>query len=57
MQESYSQTITYLGEVDAEGSHVKAVEKGSEVLIETRHALVQNLQMHEIGLEISHAIG
>lgn len=41
---------TDFGEIDAERAHVHAVQKGAKALVEAAQALVQQLQVHEVGL-------
>ena len=43
-------------EVDAESAHVHAVEEGAEVLVEAAEAFVQELQVHEVGFQVGHAV-
>ena len=41
--------LTYLGEVHAERAHVQSVEEAAEAFVEAVEALVQVLQVHEVG--------
>lgn len=41
--------LTYLGEVHAERAHVQSVEEAAEAFVEAVEALVQELQVHEVG--------
>ena len=50
-------TGTHLGEVHAEGVHVEAVEEAGEALTEAGQALVHDLKMHQVGLEVGHGVG
>lgn len=43
-------------EVYAKGTHVHAVEEGAEALVEAVQALVQQLQVHEVGFQVGHAV-
>lgn len=45
-----------LGEVDAKGIDVEAVQKRRKALCEAGKRLVHELKMHKIGLQIRHAI-
>ena len=47
----------YLGKVDAERVHIQAVEKTGKAFAEPGEALVHELVMHHVGLEIRHGIG
>ena len=47
---------TDLRKVYAEGAHVQTVEEAAETLVETAETLVQELEVHEVGFEISHAV-
>jgi hypothetical protein len=42
--------------VDAEGTHVHAVEKGAKAVVEAVQTLVQELQVHHVGFQIGHSI-
>ena len=46
----------YLREVHAEGVHVQPIQKASEALTEARKALVHQLEVHHVRLEVSHGI-
>lgn len=46
----------YLGKIDAKGAHVQAVQEGRKVLVEATQTLVQQLQVHHVGLKIGHAV-
>lgn len=45
-----------LWEVDAERVDLEAVEEAGKALIEARQALVHDLHVHEVGLEVRHAV-
>lgn len=45
-----------LREIDAERVHVQAIQKSGKVLRESREGFVHQLQVHEVGLQICHAI-
>lgn len=44
------------GEVDAESTHVHAVEESAEAFVEAVQTLVQQLQVHHVGFQIGHAV-
>jgi hypothetical protein len=44
------------GEIYAKGIHVHSVEKGGEALREPRQTLVHELQVHEVGFQVGHAV-
>lgn len=44
------------GKVDTEGTHVHAVEESAEAFVEAVQTLVQQLQVHHVGLQIGHTI-
>lgn len=46
----------YLWKVDAEGRHVHAIQEGTEILVEARDGLVQQLEVHHVGFQISHGV-
>jgi hypothetical protein len=46
----------YLWKVDTEGVHVHAVEKASKALGEARQALMHQLQLDKIRLEVGHGV-
>lgn len=45
-----------LGEIDTKRTHVETVEEAGKVLVEARDGLVQDLQVHHVGLEVGHAV-
>lgn len=45
-----------LGEIDAKRTHVHAVQEGAKVLGEAREALVEELQVHEVGFQVGHGV-
>jgi hypothetical protein len=45
-----------LWEIDTEGPDVESVQKGGKALAEPRQALVHELQVHEVGFEVGHAV-
>lgn len=51
-----SRLAANLRKVYTEGAHVHAVEEAAETLVETAKAFVQELEVHEVGLEIGHAV-
>lgn len=46
----------YLREIDAERAHVEPVQEAAEALVEAAEAFVQELQVHEVGFEVGHAV-
>src|SRR3954465_3513798 len=49
-------TDMYLGKVNTECIHVQPVEEAREALAEAGQALVHQLEVHHVGLEIGHGI-
>jgi hypothetical protein len=43
-------------EVDTEGVHVQPVEEAGEALAEPRQALMHELEVHHVGLQVSHGV-
>lgn len=48
--------MTNLRKVDAKRVHVQAVEKTGEALAKPRQALVHQLEVHDVGLQIGHRV-
>ena len=48
--------LAYLWKVDTESIHVHAVEKGGKALREARQALVHQLQLHKVLLQVGHCV-
>lgn len=48
--------VPYLGIVNAERVHVEAVHEAGEALAEPGQALMHQLEMHHIGLEVGHGV-
>lgn len=49
--------FAYLGEINAEGIHVEAVHEAGKALAEAGQALVHELEVHHVGLEVGDGIG
>jgi hypothetical protein len=47
---------TYLREIHAESAHVQSVEEAAKALVEAIEALVQELQVHEVGFKVGHTV-
>ena len=47
---------SYLRKINTKSTHIHAVEKGAEVLVETTQAFIQELQVHHIGFQVSHTV-
>lgn len=45
-----------LWEVDAESTHVHAVEEGAKAFVEAVQTLVQQLQVHHVGFQVGHSV-
>lgn len=56
-QLSATRLRSYLWEIHTERIHIQPVEETGKTLTEARQALVHQLQVHEVGLEICHRIG
>lgn len=48
--------VTHLRKVDAESVHVHAIQEPSEALAEPRKALVHQLQLHKVLLQVGHGV-
>jgi hypothetical protein len=46
----------YLGEIHAESAHIQSIEEAAKALVEAIETLVQELQVHEVGFQIGHAV-
>jgi hypothetical protein len=47
---------TYLREIHAESAHIQPIEEAAKALVEAIETLVQELQVHEVGFQIGHAV-
>lgn len=47
---------SHLGEIDTERIHVETVHEAGEALAETGQALMHELEMHHVGLEVGHGV-
>lgn len=45
-----------LREIDTKSAHVHAVEEGAEVLGEAAERFVEELEVHEVGFQVGHAV-
>lgn len=48
---------SYLGEIHAERVHIQAIQEARKALTEPCQALVHQLQVHEVSLQVRHGIG
>jgi hypothetical protein len=47
---------THLREIHAESAHIQPIEEAAKALVEAIETLVQELQVHEVGFQIGHAV-
>jgi hypothetical protein len=48
--------VSHLGKIHTEGVHVQPVQEARKALAEPRQALVHQLQLHEVGLQVRHGV-
>lgn len=47
----------YLGKINAKGIHIQAIQEAGKGLAEAGQALVHELEMHHVGLQVGHGVG